>query len=111
MMRNVDFLLVLYHDRKKRSQKALNALEHIDDDCDEIGISFVEVDKADIARHHGVEDFPTLVFYKSEIPAVYEGNGFFFEQKSEYTTGAVLLGGQGEHLPTQCFRNEKAKNI
>ena len=73
MMRNVDFLLVLYHDRKKRSQKALNALEHIDDDCDEIGISFVEVDKTDIARDHGVEDFPTLVFYKSEIPAVYEG--------------------------------------
>ena len=81
MMRNVDFLLVLYHDRKKRSQKALSALEHIDDDCDEIGISFVEVDKADIARHHGVEDFPTLVFYKSEIPAVYEGNGFFLAEK------------------------------
>ena len=34
----------------------------------------MEVDKVDIARHHGVEDFPTLVFYKSEIPAVYEGN-------------------------------------
>ena len=33
----------------------------------------MEVDKVDIARHHGVEDFPTLVFYKSEIPAVYEG--------------------------------------
>ena len=26
MMRNVDYLLVLYHDRKKRSQKALSAL-------------------------------------------------------------------------------------
>ena len=37
-------------------------------------ISFVEVDQADIARSQGVEDFPTLVFYKSEIPAVYEGN-------------------------------------
>ena len=35
----------------------------------------MEVDKVDIARHHGVEDFPTLVFYKSEIPAVYEGPG------------------------------------
>ena len=45
MMRNVDYLLVLYHDRKKKSQKALNALESIDDDCDELGISFVEVDK------------------------------------------------------------------
>lgn len=76
MMRNVDYLVVLYHDRKKRSQKALNALEHIDDDCDEIGVSFVEVDKAEVAKHHGVEDFPTLVFYKNEIPAVYEGKYF-----------------------------------
>ena len=48
-------------------------MEHIDDDCDEIGISFVEVDKQDVAIHHGVEEFPTLVFYKNEIPAVYEG--------------------------------------
>ena len=67
--------------------KALNALEHIDDDCDEIGISFVEVDKVDIARHHGVEDFPTLVFYKSEIPAVYEGTvqlGFAIPHENEF---------------------------
>ena len=41
MMRNVDYLLVLYHDRKKRSQKALSALENIDDDCDEVGIRYV----------------------------------------------------------------------
>ena len=76
MMRNVDYLLVLYHDRKKRSQKALNALESIDDDCDEIGISFVEVDKQDVAFYHGVEEFPTLVFYKDEIPAVFAGLSF-----------------------------------
>ena len=43
MMRNVDHLLVLFHDRKKASQKALSALEDIDDDCDDLGISFVEV--------------------------------------------------------------------
>ena len=42
----------------------------------------MEVDKVDIARHHGVEDFPTLVFYKSEIPAVYEGKvEIFLEQR------------------------------
>ena len=46
MMRNVDHLLVLFHDRKKASQKALSALEDIDDDCDELGISFVEVNIA-----------------------------------------------------------------
>jgi hypothetical protein len=36
MVKNVDNLLVLFHDRKKKSQKALNALEHIDDDTDKV---------------------------------------------------------------------------
>ena len=47
----------------------------------------MEVDKVDIARHHGVEDFPTLVFYKSEIPAVYEGTvqlGFAIPHENEF---------------------------
>ena len=43
MMKNIDHLLVLFHDRRKISQKALSALEDIDDDCDDLGISFVEV--------------------------------------------------------------------
>ena len=43
MMRNIDHLLVLFHDRRKISQKALSALEDIDDDCDDLGVSFVEV--------------------------------------------------------------------
>lgn len=89
MMRNVDYLLVLYHDRKKRSQKALNALENIDDDCDEIGVSFVEVDKAEVAKHHGVEDFPTLVFYKNEIPAVYEDDLSDGEEVMEWIINLV----------------------
>ena len=42
-MRNIDHLLVLFHDRRKISQKALSALEDIDDDCDDLGVSFVEV--------------------------------------------------------------------
>ena len=88
-MRNVDYLLVLYHDRKKRSQKALAALESIDDDCDDVGISFVEVDKPEIAAHHGVEDFPTLVFYKNEIPAVYDGDLIDNEEVLEWVVSLV----------------------
>jgi len=36
MIKNVDHLLVLFHDRKKKSQKALTALERIDDDTDKV---------------------------------------------------------------------------
>ena len=72
MVKNVDNLLVLFHDRKKKSQKALNALEHIDDDTDKIGVSFVEVDDVKVAAIHGVEEFPTLVFFKHGIPSICE---------------------------------------
>jgi hypothetical protein len=72
MVKNVDNLLVLFHDRKKKSQKALNALEHIDDDTDKIGVSFVEVDDAKVASTYGVEEFPTLVFFKHGIPSICE---------------------------------------
>ena len=64
-------------------------IENIDDDCDEHGISFVEVDKSEIAFHHGVEDFPTLVFYKNEIPAVFEGDLTDGEDVMEWVVGLV----------------------
>lgn len=73
MISNVDHLLVLFHDNKKKSQRALEALETIDDDCDRIGVSFVEVDDLRVAALHGVDDFPTLVYFESEIPAVFPG--------------------------------------
>ena len=72
MVKNVDNLLVLFHDRKKKSQKALNALEHIDDDTDKIGVSFVEVDDVKVAAIYGVEEFPTLVYFKHGIPSICE---------------------------------------
>ena len=72
MVKNVDNLLVLFHDRKKKSQKALTALEHIDDDTDKIGVSFVEVDDIKVAASYGVEEFPTLVYFKHGIPSICE---------------------------------------
>ena len=73
MIRNMDHLLVLFHDRKKKSQKALAALEEVDDDCDALGVSFVQLDsQADVAAQHGIDDFPTLVYFKNEIPSVFD---------------------------------------
>lgn len=74
MIENVDHLLVLYHDSKKGSQAVLEELENIDDDCDKIGVSFVEVSDARVARAHGVKDLPTLVYYEQEIPTVFAGD-------------------------------------
>ena len=43
MMKTNDHLLVLFHDRKHSQQKALSALADINDDFDDLGISFVQV--------------------------------------------------------------------
>eukprot|EP00095_Tigriopus_kingsejongensis_P009527 maker-scaffold561_size136864-snap-gene-0.22 protein:Tk09527 transcript:maker-scaffold561_size136864-snap-gene-0.22-mRNA-1 annotation:"GL10978" len=72
MIKNVDHLLVLFHDKKKASQQALEALENIDDDADKLGVSFVEVSDVGVGRHHGVYSYPTLVYFENEIPAVYD---------------------------------------
>ena len=92
MVKNVDNLLVLFHDRKKKSQKALNALEHIDDDTDKIGVSFVEVDDVKVAAIYGVEEFPTLVYFKHGIPSICEQDLTDNEEVRDNTT--VSLAGQ-----------------
>ena len=63
----------MFHDNKKKSQQALQSLEQIDDVCDRIGVSVVEVDDVTVARDHGVDELPTLVYFEGEIPAVYPG--------------------------------------
>ena len=62
MMRNVDHLLVLFRDRMKASHKALLALEDIDDDCDDIGVSFVEVKLH--AHYNSLSNYLNLKFKK-----------------------------------------------
>ena len=64
-------------------------------------LSFVEVDKPEIATHHGVEDFPTLVFYKNEIPAVYEGDLVDNEEVLEWVISLV------EGIDLFKFQNRK----
>ncbi|XP_030752651.1 uncharacterized protein LOC115879799 isoform X2 [Sitophilus oryzae] len=69
------FLAVLFYDDKDRkSQKVLNELENIDDECDKLGIVFVKIDNADEAKEYGIEKIPSLVYFETGIPTLYEGN-------------------------------------
>lgn len=76
MVRTVDHLLVLFHDGRGRDAKrALEALENVDDECDVLGVSFVEISDAEAAAEHGVASLntPTLVYFEEEVPTVYGG--------------------------------------
>ncbi len=74
LVENVDHLLVLFHDRRKMSQQALDALETVDDDCDQMDVAFVKVDNHALARKHGVADeLPSLVYFENRIPTLFDG--------------------------------------
>lgn len=57
-----------------KSEKVLDELENIDDECDQLGIQFVKIDNAEEAKEYGIEEFPKLLYFEKGIPTVYEGN-------------------------------------
>ncbi|XP_011311794.1 uncharacterized protein hlk isoform X3 [Fopius arisanus] len=68
-------IAVLFYDNNERkSQRVLNELENIDDECDQLGIVFVKIDNAEEAEEYGIEKTPTLIYFEKGIPTIYEGN-------------------------------------
>ncbi|XP_035717931.1 uncharacterized protein LOC118439840 isoform X1 [Vespa mandarinia] len=68
-------LAVLFYDNNDRkSQRILNELENIDDECDQLGVTFVKIDNAEEAKEYGIEKIPTMLYFEKGIPTLYEGN-------------------------------------
>ena len=112
MIRNVDHLLVLFHDRRKKSQKALAALEEIDDECDQLEVSFVQLENdAEIAGRYGVDDFPTLVYFKDEIPSLYNDDLTDSEEVMSWLVdlveGADIEDVNGDMLEKMIMKEDK----
>ncbi|XP_032681273.1 uncharacterized protein LOC116848848 isoform X2 [Odontomachus brunneus] len=68
-------LAVLFYDNNDRkSQRVLNELENIDDECDQLGVTFVKIDNMDEAKEYGIDKVPTMIYFEQGIPMVYQGN-------------------------------------
>ncbi|XP_018054332.1 PREDICTED: uncharacterized protein LOC108691185 isoform X1 [Atta colombica] len=68
-------IAVLFYDNNDRkSQKVLNELENIDDECDQLGVTFVKIDNAEEAKEYGIQKIPTMLYFEKGIPMMYEGN-------------------------------------
>ncbi|XP_015589840.1 uncharacterized protein LOC107265186 isoform X5 [Cephus cinctus] len=68
-------MAVLFYDNNDRkSQRVLNELENIDDECDQLGIVFVKIDNMEEAKEYGIERIPSLLYFERGIPTLYEGN-------------------------------------
>ncbi|XP_045765517.1 uncharacterized protein LOC123867504 isoform X7 [Maniola jurtina] len=66
--------VLFYDNNDRKSQKVLNELENIDDECDQLGIAFVKIDNEEEAKEYGIEKIPTLLYFEKGIPTYYEGN-------------------------------------
>lgn len=66
--------VLFYDNNDRKSQKVLNELENIDDECDQLGVAFVKIDNDEEAKEYGIEKIPTLLYFEKGIPTVYEGN-------------------------------------
>lgn len=58
----------------KKSQKIIQELENIDDECEEKDIDFVKTSDEDIVKEYSLQQLPTLAFYRSKFRTIYEGN-------------------------------------
>ncbi|XP_029175153.1 uncharacterized protein LOC114943658 isoform X2 [Nylanderia fulva] len=68
-------LAVLFYDNNDRkSQRVLNELENIDDECDQLGVTFVKIDSSEEAKEYGIEKIPAMLYFEKGIPMVYQGN-------------------------------------
>ncbi|KFM83632.1 Hypothetical protein disulfide-isomerase, partial [Stegodyphus mimosarum] len=75
MIEDSPFLAVLFYDiESRRSQRILEELESIDDDCDRHGIPFVKIDDDKVASEYGLETLPALVYFENKMPNFYQGD-------------------------------------
>jgi len=72
MVENVDNLLVYFYDNTRMSSKVLDVMETIDDDCDNMDVVFVAVKDKTLAAKYNIDEFPTLMFFKNQIPSVFD---------------------------------------
>lgn len=53
-------------------------LENIDDEADQLGIAFVKINDEELAKEYNLGELPKLVYYRHQIPIIYEGKKFVF---------------------------------
>lgn len=60
----------------KKCAKALQELENIDDEADQLGIGFVKISDEKLADEYNLGELPKLVYYRHQIPIIYESMSY-----------------------------------
>ncbi len=76
LIKNRNQVAVFLYDKKdKESRKALDVLEDINDDIEDISsLSLVKTNDKDVAVDYGISSIPALIFFDTGVPNVYKGD-------------------------------------
>lgn len=66
----------LFSDKEgdKRSQKILQELENIDDECEDKDIDFVKISDEGIQKEYDLASLPAVAFYRNRFREIYSGD-------------------------------------
>ncbi len=76
LIERLDNLAVIFYDNDKEEDIAFinETMENLDDECDDISIPLVKISDASKALQFGLEETPALLYFKREIPGIFEGD-------------------------------------
>ncbi|XP_053677747.1 uncharacterized protein LOC128727826 isoform X3 [Anopheles nili] len=87
LMEQSPLLCVFYYDEDcSECDDILEELELIDGEVDLYGIDFVKVASLDAAHKYGVTTIPSLVYYRKQIPMLYDGDMHDHERVMNWLT-------------------------
>ncbi|XP_073845693.1 hulk isoform X3 [Musca autumnalis] len=71
---NDHVVVFFYAEGDKKSQKILNELENIDDECEDKDIDFVKTSDDDVQKEYDLAGLPALAFYRHKFRTIYTGD-------------------------------------
>ena len=75
LIQRLDNLAVIFYDNdKEEDNEFITQMENLDDECDDISVPLVKISDASKALQLGLEDSPSLIYFKREIPGIYDGS-------------------------------------
>lgn len=71
---------------EKKSQKILQELENIDDECEDKDIDFVKISDEGVDKEYDLPSLPAVVFYRNRFREIYTGDLMHEENILEWIT-------------------------
>jgi len=80
-----EFVAVYFYDNNcPKCHEVMMELEKIDDETDNLDITFVKIRDPRYARKYGVNKFPALVYFRRRFPSIYRGDLLAEEEVLEW---------------------------